>query len=189
MQASAPITPKLDIDAETLKNDQWIENLLNMTNSVSPDTITAFESQLSQDETGEATLAELLQLTPQHIEKLAELGHIKFQRGNYEKAEIAFRFLVLVDPENPYHHLMLGAIFQKNQQYFDAIAEYTLVLELDPQCISAYVNRGEVYFQSTYFHDALADFEKAIELDTSGKDPWANRARFLKAKALEELQS
>jgi len=136
---------------------------------------------------GDTTWAEVQGIPQQLLFDIAERGYLKFKSGRLKEAESLFRGLSMLDHKTAYFHTALGAIYQKQDNYLDALASYTVALELDPQDVTALVNRGEVYYLVGYVKEPLQDFEAAIQIDPSGKDPWANRARFLKKRLEAEL--
>ena len=135
---------------------------------------------------GESTWAEVQGIPQQMLLDIAERGYLKFKSGRLKEAEILFKGLSALDHKTAYYHTALGAIYQKQENYLDALAEYTAAIEIDPEDVTAYVNRGEIYYLLGSDDLPMQDFESAIQLDPQGKDPWANRARFLKKQVLDE---
>ena len=166
---------------------EWIEALNELVARIEPkDTEKALEDMKEFVE-GDATWAETQGIPKQMLFDIAEQAYLKFKGGRLKEAKDLFKGLCLLDHTVAYFHTGLGAVYQKEQQYFDALAEYTVAIELDPGDITAYVNRGEVYYHMGLDEQPLEDLDQAIALDPEGKDPWANRARFLKKKIEDEL--
>ncbi len=158
----------------------WLLALNDLISKIDPqDARQAFEDVEAFVES-DVTWAEVQGLPQQMLYDMAEQAYLKFKGGRTEEAKQIFKGLTLLDHTVAYFHTGLGAVYQKEANYFDAVAEYTVAIELDPADITAYVNRGECYYQMGLEDMPLKDFSEAIRLDPQGKDPWANRARFLK---------
>ena len=121
----------------------------------------------------------LVKLDPKRIPQVAEMGYVKLKHGRYQEARKIFEVLTFLDHRNFFHHLALGAAYQKLKRNIDAIFQYTEVIKISPQNLNALVNRGEVYLREKLYRKAAEDFREAILLDKTGKDIYANRARSL----------
>lgn len=135
---------------------------------------------------GELSWAEVQGMPKRVVREVSKLGYLKFKQGNYTQAEILFKGLALIDHNNYYYRVALGATYQKQKLYDQALEEYTKVLMLNDQEKTALTNRGECYLKLKNYAEALNDFNRVVKLDPEEKNPWANRARLLKKK-LEEV--
>ena len=126
--------------------------------------------------------ADLTQWTPEKLHETAKLGYDQYEAGQFDKAEVIFKGLTVLDPDNFYYHQMLGASFQQQNKFPEAIVEYSIALDLKPDDITSFTNRGEVYYELKLWDLAEHDFNEAIRLDAKGEDRWANRARLLLKK-------
>lgn len=178
-------TNKPEIDPQN--PPEWIQSLEDLLEQIDPEDakrgVKDFESFLA----GEMTWAEVQGLPKAMLFQMAERAYLQFKSGRFKEAEEIFKALCIFDHKTAYYHTALGAIYQKQQQLFDAVAEYTVAIELDPEDVTAYVNRGEVYASMGFQEQPLQDFEEAIKRDPGNRDPWANRARFLKKQLLDEI--
>lgn len=166
---------------------EWLEAIGKIVEQIEPkDTEQALRDMEAFVE-GDATWAEVQGIPRKMLFDIAEQAYLKFKANRLKEAKTLFKGLCWLDHSVAYFHTALGAIYQKEQNYFDALAEYTAAIELDPNDITAYVNRGEVYYLVGLDDQPIEDLDQAIALDPEGKDPWANRARFLKKKILQEL--
>jgi tetratricopeptide (TPR) repeat protein len=166
---------------------EWIAAVKAVVDKINPKDCEQAVKDMEAFFQGDAPWAQVQGIPKKMLFDIAEQAYIKFKGGRLEEAKVMFRGLCLVDHTVAYFHTGLGAIYQKERQYFDALAEYTVAIELDPEDITAYVNRGETYYLMGLWEKPLEDLDKAIALDPKGKDPWANRARFLKKKIEGEL--
>lgn len=169
------------------ESPEWLVALHELLERIDPKDAEQALKDIEAFVEGEMTWAEVQGIPQQLLFDIAERGYLKFKGGRLQEAESLFRGLSMLDHKTAYFHTALGAIYQKQENYLDALAEYTVALELDPEDITALVNRGEVYYLVGYVDEPLQDFEGALRLDPEGKDPWGNRARFLKKRLEAEL--
>jgi len=135
---------------------------------------------------GEVTWADVEGVPKKIRHELAQFGYLLLQRGKLKEAEKVFKGLSYLDHKSAYYHTALGAIYQKMDKLGEALAEYTAAIELDANDIPALVNRAEIFHRCGCSDKALVDLDKAIALDSVGKNPWSNRARFLKNLVRQE---
>lgn len=126
---------------------------------------------------GKISFAEFAGLSRKRLQRVAEMAHVKLQHGRVDEAHRIFQALLIIDSNNPYHHLALGSVFQKKKKDTEAVFHYTQCIEKNPKEVNAYVNRGEVYLRHRNFKKAAQDFRQAILLDPQGRNKYSNRAR------------
>lgn len=131
---------------------------------------------------GDMKWAALMSWTPEQLHEAAKEGYRQYDSGQYDKAEVIFKGLTVLDPDNFYYHQMLGACYQQQKKFPESIVEYSIAIDLKPDDITSVTNRGEVYFTLKIWDLAEHDFDEAIRLDPKEQDRWANRARMLKKK-------
>lgn len=164
---------------------EWLQALKSLIDRMDPQDLAQAYQDTQAFMEGKMTWAQVQGIPRPVLLQTAEKAYQLFQSGKLEEAEAVFRSLTMMDDVTGYYHTALGAIYQKQKRYFDSLVEYTAALELDPDDLTAYVNRGEVYFLMGNDDFPLEDFDEAIRRDPDQKDPWANRARFLKKQLLE----
>lgn len=135
------------------------------------------------------SIADIAGMSRRHLQRLAEIGFLKYQYGRLEEAKDVFRALSKVDHKNYYYRAALGGIYQKLKKWVDAVANYTIALTLNSKDIASLVNRGEIYLRHEKFKKAAEDFRAAILCDPHGKNLWANRARSLVIALKRNLQA
>jgi Flp pilus assembly protein TadD, contains TPR repeats len=138
---------------------------------------------------GEIKLANLFGVDAKQIAALFLTGYNMFSEGRLDEAKGIFEGITALDDKNVYAFSILGAIYQKQENYNVALARYNQALLLFPEDINSLTNRGEVYLKLGKFDEAAADLKKAIELDPTRQHPSANRARLLVALVTDALKT
>lgn len=177
------------VDPEKGQPPEWFNSLSKLLDKIDPKDSDRAMKELEEFSEGDLTWAQVQGVPQQLLFDIAEKGYLKFKSGRLKEAEGIFKGLCMLDHKTAYYHTALGAVYQKQENYLDALAEYTVAIEMDPEDVTAYVNRGEVYYLVGSDDLPLEDFQSAIKLDPQGKDPWANRARFLMKQIQAEMNS
>ncbi len=125
------------------------------------------------------SFAEIAGIPPEMLAYFAEMAYNLYEQGQYEDAKNIMDKVIMLEPNVPYSHSLMGAIYQKQEKFDKAIDCYSKAIGLNPEELPALVNRGELYLQSSRFDEAAKDLEKAIDLDPKGENPYALRARTL----------
>src|SRR5262245_53552386 len=115
---------------------------------------TVDKDRLQKFRKGELKFSQVFDFDASHIASLLVCGHNFFSQGRMQEARNIFEGLSLIDPNNPYAHSMLGAVYQHLKQYDAAIARYNRALELYPQDLTARTNRAEIYLTLGKFMEA-----------------------------------
>ncbi len=110
------------------------------------------------------------------------------EQGRLQDAKIMLEGLVLLDEGNPYLHMLLGGIFQRQDHNEEAVAQYTAAIQLFPEDIASLANRGETYLRMGRLKDSAEDLKAAIDLDPDGQHPCGNPAPLLATLVYEALQ-
>jgi tetratricopeptide (TPR) repeat protein len=148
----------------------------------------AIEKQSKQVRNDELQLTEVFKIDSTDLAALHLIGHTLYEQGRLEDAKNIFEGLQVLDPKNMFVSGILGAIYQKQEQYETALECYDKALNLFPEDIHSLTNRGEIQLRLGRLEEAAADFSKAIQLDPERKHPAANRARLLVELTLQCLE-
>ncbi len=183
------VLPQAEVDAHPHPNLQKLVQIFkDFSQNVAEKDVEAAMKKMEAFVQNQTTWAKVQDIPQQLLYDLAEFAYLQFQSNRFEEAEKIFRGLSLIDHQNAYYHVALGAVYQKQNQQTNALTEYTVALSLNPNDMVALTNRGEIYFALGVHQNALADLNLAIAQDPTGKDPWANRAKFLRKQVLEEVR-
>ncbi len=174
--------PKNPPEGEEPTLEELTAQLEEELKKVAPDKLAKAKEQVQDLLEGDLKWADLTEWTPERLHETAQEGYRQYETGQYDKAEILFKGLTVLDPDNYYYHQMLGACFQQQEKLPEAIVEYSISIDLKPVDIVSFTNRGEVYYQLKLWDLAEQDFSEAIRMDPKEEDRWANRARLLHKK-------
>ncbi len=173
---------------EEVSFDELANQLEAELKKVPPQKLAEAQKQVADFLGGDLKWADLADWTPEKLHETAKEGYAQYEAAQYDQAEIIFKGLTVLDPDNFYYHQMLGACFQQQKKFAESIVEYSIAVDLKPDDITSFTNRGEVYYELKLWDLAERDFNEAIRLDTTGGDRWANRSRLL-LKKLAGLRS
>jgi tetratricopeptide (TPR) repeat protein len=125
---------------------------------------------------GHETFKDALGLDNENILALAVYARELVDNGRLDDAQTLLEGLVVLDPQNPYLHTCLGALYMQKGYAEHAKAEFLYSLSLDDSDIAANTYLGELHVEA-----AVKYLTRAVELDPESRDPYANRARTLAA--------
>ncbi len=112
---------------------------------------------------------EIPSFSQETIEAFYSLGYGYYQNGKYEQAIHFFRFLTLIDTENPKHWMGLGAALQMIKQYHHAIQCFGYAAVLNPKNPYAPFHAAECYLSLGEENNAAEVFDAAVEV--ANKNP------------------
>lgn len=107
----------------------------------------------------------LLEIDPEDITALNQLGIIYGKFGLYNNAQEMFQKVIKSKAENPEAYCNLGNIYYLQEKFDLAMTQYKLSLELDPNNAMTHINLSMVYFKKKMIDKAKEEFNKAKELD------------------------
>jgi tetratricopeptide (TPR) repeat protein len=135
---------------------------------------------------GELTWAEIKNIPKSFLRQLAQIAYDEFKMGKFQRAEILFKGLAVLDHNNWYYRAALGAVYQKQGLAEQAIGEYDIALTLNPQEVTSLVNRGQCHLQLKDTDAALQDFATVRALSLKADNPWLKRAETLSQTVLSK---
>ena len=131
---------------------------------------------------GNITWAEILNLTPETMQRIAEFGYMQLQAGRLEDAERFFKVLTMLNWYNPYFHSMLGLVYQRQDRAGEAIAQYSEAIKLNPKDGVSLVNRASLFIRYGWFPDAEHDLEQALLIGDAATEEWGKTAKVLQGR-------
>lgn len=188
-----PRTPRGSLEADAPLSSEDIQALANSKESLTyseaapkiEDTFTA--ENLRRFLFGELTWGQLHAVTADDAFEFAQHAYEQYRAGRYFDAKKIYQALILIDPYDPYYHVMHGASLQMLDERDAALDEYTAAVQLDDRNIQGFVNRAELYLELGRFEDAQRDLQRIRLLDPEGKTAASQRARTLAAAVSNAL--
>jgi tetratricopeptide (TPR) repeat protein len=174
--------PHVRLPAYFDKNPELKQRTLEVLQQVSPEEKEKNYKLFKKYVEGEMSWAEIKQMPRRMLKEIARYGYQKFQLRQFDKAEIIFKGLAILDHLNWYYRAALGAILQKQGLYESAIHEYTMALKLKENEVTALANRGECQLRLGHNDAALKDFEQVLKLGLPENNNWVKRCRLISQK-------
>jgi len=121
----------------------------------------------------------LLEINPQDITALNQLGIIYGKFGLYDDAIKIFEQAIKINPTHPDGYCHLGNIYYLQEKFDLAITQYELSLGLAPHNAKIHINLSLVYFKKKMIDKAKEEFHKAVELDPTIKEQFGEYKNLL----------
>lgn len=174
--------PNVRLPAYFDKNPEVKQRTIEILQQISPEEKQKNYELFKKYVSGEMSWAEIKQMPHRMLKEIARYGYQKFQLRQFDKAEIIFKGLAILDHLNWYYRAALGAIWQKQGLYEQAIDEYTMALKLKENEVTALANRGECQLRLGNNDDALKDFAQVLQLGLPENNNWVKRCRLISQK-------
>jgi len=95
----------------------------------------------------------------------SKLGMAHVSRGEFGKAEEAFKKALEINPSNPTSHYNLGTFYLQQKLYKKAIKEFTEAIRLNPNYAGAHNNIGTIYNITNQKQKAIYHFENSLRIN------------------------
>jgi len=120
----------------------------------------------------------VLDLAPDNLLGLVNLGVVEFAAGNKERATELLRKAVQIRIETPPAWLTLGIIYMDQERFDEALAALTQAVLLDPRNSRARNYLGVVVGRKGWIDGAQSELRRAVEFDPEYADAHFNLAAF-----------
>jgi tetratricopeptide (TPR) repeat protein len=111
-------------------------------------------------------------LYSQSVNKMLREGNRKFEKGNFDEAEVKYRKALEISPD--YRATFnLGDALYKREQYADAINKFSDIVAKnpDPKTTShAYHNIGNAHFKAGEYEKSLAAYRNSLRLNPNDEE-------------------
>lgn len=121
---------------------------------------------------------QFLDLMPDNVLGLVNLGVVEFSSGNTAKAEGLLKKAVSIRLENPAAWLTLGIIAMDQERFDEALADLSQAVLQEPRNPRARNYLGVVIGRKGWIDGAQSELRRAVELDPSYSDAHYNLAVF-----------
>jgi tetratricopeptide (TPR) repeat protein len=124
-----------------------------------------------------------LQIDPRLARAHGELGNAAFWFGwNWEAAEAHYERALVLDPNDPWLHVLFGHYLASVGQHAEAVAHCERARSLDPLNPSVSASLATMHFLARNHEQAIATCDRVIEQDATFSDAYR-----LKGASLREL--
>jgi tetratricopeptide (TPR) repeat protein len=114
-----------------------------------------------------------LELDPEYVDALANLGVVYYNLGQLDQAAEQYLKAIEVAPDDADIRSNLAAAYVQMGQLDSALEQYLKAVELSPDLAEAHFGLGVIYVQLGEKDEAIQAFERFQELDT-GRDTMAS---------------
>jgi tetratricopeptide (TPR) repeat protein len=91
-----------------------------------------------------------------NLRELQNLGYAFFIEGKYPIASLYYETLTRLNPDEPYNHQLLGAIYLEANENELAVEALNKALQLDPSHVPTKLNKTKALFALEKREEALA---------------------------------
>ena len=106
-----------------------------------------------------------LEIEPDDVETLAELGLLEWHSGDESAAESSLQRALALLPDHPRANLNAGLVLQERGELDRAIAHYRRAIAVDPRSILAHNNLGTAYRAQGRLGEAIAEYRAVLMLE------------------------
>ncbi len=127
-------------------------------------------------DTARAAYRRVIELAPENLVGIVNLGVVEFRSGNIEEAETLLKRAVRIRFENAPAWLTLGILYYEQQKFDAALAALTQAVLYDPQNARAHNYLGAVLGAKGWRDGAESELRRAVSLDPEYRDAHYNLA-------------
>lgn len=109
-----------------------------------------------------------IDLDPDFAAAYNNLGYLYIDKGDFTKAETAFKKYISLQPSFPNAHDSYAEMLMKAGRYDESITEYNKALSLDPKFIISYAGLGNNYLFKGDYVKARENYQKMCDADPNG---------------------
>lgn len=103
-----------------------------------------------------------LQLQPDCVEALNQLGQIYYLQGKVEEALALVQQAIKIQPDFAEAYKTLGNLLQEQGKIEAAMRAYSKAIEIKPDLAEAHVNLGNMFYKQGRLDEAIVAYKKAI---------------------------
>ncbi len=119
---------------------------------------------LSRREEAVAVYEKALELDPEYVEALVNLGAIKNELGATDEAIELLKRAIEVNPEDAKAYVNLGDAYYSRGNYYEAMQSFREALRVDPGSYEAHHRIAVAFADAQIYREAIREWEKVIEL-------------------------
>tara|TARA_B100000787_G_C16189455_1_gene296547 strand:- start:319 stop:2301 length:1983 start_codon:yes stop_codon:yes gene_type:complete len=119
---------------------------------------------------------QVLEINPEHLDSLNNLGVISQKLKESRKAKNYYKQIIEIDPNYEKAYFNYGVLSKELGEYQEAISYYEKAIDINSNYADAYNNLGTTFKELGQHIKALNCYEKAIEINPNFKSPLYNLA-------------
>jgi tetratricopeptide (TPR) repeat protein len=121
-----------------------------------------------------AEYRKVLQLDPEMVEALYNVGNEFYRTRDYDRAAKSFENAIKVDPTHLKSYNNLGIVLTDIGQPKKAIKVLTRVTAIDPGYVKAWISLGLAYYAVEQYPKAAMTFKEALRINPESADAYTN---------------
>ena len=145
-----------------------------------------FTAEIEKFLKGDLSIRELLSIDDIELEYLQQIGYIFFREGRLREAEIIFRGILKIAPEEPYVYFALGGIYFSMGKIDSARKFFEKGISMDPENVEGLLNLGEILLELGERKKAYGYLMRCKELVKRDNYPVYTRVRLLLSTFFEK---
>lgn len=102
---------------------------------------------------------------PKDFLEIQRTGASYYNRGEYEKAIVAYKRAIEINPDSTEVHFHLGMAYSSLGKYKEAVEAYTRAVRIKPDYAAAYYNLGHAYSNLNRHDKAIKAFRQSIQYE------------------------
>lgn len=122
-----------------------------------------------------AQYEKLLDIVPDNVVALTNLGTIALQKGELEDGVRMIGQSLELAPDQPEALNNLGSALRRLKRWNEALASYERAIALSPNFAGAHINLGHALMEVNLWDEALASYDRASAIDPNLADSWLYR--------------
>lgn len=95
---------------------------------------------------------------------LLEKGKEYFGKKDYSKAEVVFKKVLRIAPNDDQAHFELGKIYYVREKYLSAIEEFKKTIDLNQKSVFAHLLLSKCYKAQKMYYESIEEFKKVLKL-------------------------
>ncbi len=115
-----------------------------------------------------------LEIEPDNIVALTNIGCIFDNKGEVVKAAAAFEKVISIQPDSFAAHYNLSQILYKQNRIEEAIDYYKKTVAIKPDCAEAWFNLGNIFREHGQLEEAIVNYQQAVAAKPGFADAHVN---------------
>ena len=140
----------------------------------------AMQNRMNQFEEAEKSLRHALELVPENIDALCNMGALFISTHRLEEAKVYLEKAIQMNPNYPEVHSNLGLIQMAQGAFVDAEHSFQRAIKLKPNCAAIFNDLGLNQTKRELLAEAASSFRQAIELKPDFPEAYNNLGIVLK---------